>query len=65
MYNYAVVGKSESYNFEDIESNQPINIGDTIKIYEFDLGKILVKVTNKLFLDFDEIILQVEEVVEQ
>lgn len=63
MYNYAVVGKSESYNFEDIESNQPINIGDTIKIYEFDLGKILVKVTNKLFLDFDEIILQVEEVV--
>ena len=63
MYNYTVVGKSESYNFEDIESNQPINIGDTIKIYEFDLGKMMVKVVNKLFLDFDETILQVEEVV--
>ena len=62
MYNYTVVGKSESYNFEDIESNQPINIGDTIKIYEFDLGKMMVKVVNKLFLDFDKIILQVEEV---
>ena len=62
MYNYTVVGKSESYNFEDIESNQPINIGDTIKIYEFDVGKMMVKVVNKLFLDFDKIILQVEEV---